>query len=169
MQWFCMNRDLDRLDDILAAPSDVMEFCAPLDRESLESQKAVRYAVLHSLTIIGEAASRLTEELRARHGQIPWRRIVAFRHRLVHGYGDVDLDLVWGIARTLVPELRAQVARGPRRVSGGAVSAVLSPTNPCACSRYAVNLLEAPLGPVTPFRLPPYIAFNPTQALHPNS
>ena len=72
MQWFCMNRDLDRLDDILAAASDVMEFCAPLDRESLESQKAVRYAVLHSLTIIGEAASRLTEELRARHDQIPW-------------------------------------------------------------------------------------------------
>ena len=111
MQWFCMNRDLDRLDDILAAASDVMEFCATLDRESFGSQKAVRYAVLHSLTIIGEAASRLTQELRARHGQIPWRRIIAFRHRLVHGYGDVDLDLVWEIARTLVPELRDQVTR----------------------------------------------------------
>ncbi len=49
MQWFCMNRDLDRLDDILAAASDVMEFCATLDRESFGSQKAVRYAVLHSL------------------------------------------------------------------------------------------------------------------------
>ena len=61
-----MNRDLDRLDDILAAASGAMEFCATLDRESFRSQKAVRYAVLHSLTIIGEAAS-LTEELRAQH------------------------------------------------------------------------------------------------------
>ena len=49
-----MNRDLDRLDDILAAASGAMEFCATLDRESFRSQKAVRYAVLHSLGPSGD-------------------------------------------------------------------------------------------------------------------
>jgi len=58
-----MRRDLDRLDDILAASDDVMSFCDGLDRRDFESQKVVRYAILHSLTIIGEAANGLSEAL----------------------------------------------------------------------------------------------------------
>jgi uncharacterized protein with HEPN domain len=105
-----MRRDLSRLDDILAAADDVVDFSAGLDRQGFENQKAVRYAILHSLTIVGEAASRLSDELRVRHPEIPWRRIIAFRHRLVHAYGELDLELVWEVARTLVPELRRQIA-----------------------------------------------------------
>jgi uncharacterized protein with HEPN domain len=80
-------------------------------RSGFEREKTTRYAILHSLTIIGEAASRLSEPLRGAYPEIPWRRIIAFRHRLVHGYGDLDLELVWLVATTMVPELRAQVVR----------------------------------------------------------
>ena len=62
------------------------------------------------MTIIGEASSRLTGSLREAHEEIPWRRIIAFRHRLVHNYGELDLELVWEVARKLVPRLRDQVA-----------------------------------------------------------
>jgi uncharacterized protein with HEPN domain len=106
-----MQRDPDRLEDILAAADDVMEFCSGLSRADFDENKTTRYAILYSLTIIGEAASRLSETFRAAHPETPWRRIIAFRHRLVHAYGDVDLDLVWEIARTMTPELRSQVAR----------------------------------------------------------
>ena len=42
---------------------------------------------------------------------MPWRRIIAFRHRVVHGYGELDLILVWEVARNLVPSLRDQVTQ----------------------------------------------------------
>lgn len=105
-----MQRDLDRLEDILAAADDVMDFCSGLSRAEFEKNKTTRYAILHSLTIIGEAASRLSEEFRASHPTVPWRRIIAFRHRLVHGYGDLDLDLIWEVALTMTPQLRIQIA-----------------------------------------------------------
>ena len=105
-----MQRDADRLEDILTAAADVIEFHAGLTRDRFESEKAPRLAILHSLTIIGEAAGRLSEELRANHPEVPWRRIIAFRNRLVHGYGDLDLDLIWEVAGKLVPQLRGQIA-----------------------------------------------------------
>jgi uncharacterized protein with HEPN domain len=103
------SSSIARIEDILAASDDVISFCNGIDREAFENQKLVRYAILHSLTIIGEAANRLSEGLRAQHDQVPWRRIIAFRHRLVHNYGELHLELVWEIARTLVPELRSQM------------------------------------------------------------
>ena len=105
-----MRPDLDRLEDILSAASDVMTFCEEIDLTEFQTSKQHRYAVLHALTIIGEAANRLSPELRDTHPDLPWRRIIGFRHRLVHGYGDLDLLLVWEVATTMVPGLRMQVA-----------------------------------------------------------
>jgi uncharacterized protein with HEPN domain len=65
--------------------------------------------VVRNLEVIGEAASRLPDEFRAQRGGIPWRRIVGLRHRIVHEYFDVDLDLVWTIVRAEMPELKAQL------------------------------------------------------------
>ena len=105
-----MPRDLDHLEDILTAADDIADLCRALTQEELIANKPMRYAILYALTIIGEAASRLSEELRLHHPSVPWRRIVAFRHRVVHGYGELDLILVWEVARNLVPTLRDQVA-----------------------------------------------------------
>lgn len=66
-----MQRDLDRLEDILTACTDVMQFCDTLERERFGREKTLRYAILHSLTIIGEAASRLSEPYRASHPEVP--------------------------------------------------------------------------------------------------
>lgn len=52
-------------------------------------------AVLKALETIGEAAARLSEQTRTAHPEIPWREIIGMRHRLVHGYFEVDLDKVW--------------------------------------------------------------------------
>ena len=59
---------------------------------------------------MGSTLGRLSEELRANHPEVPWRRIIAFRNRLVHGYGDLDLDLIWEVTGKLVPRLRGQIA-----------------------------------------------------------
>lgn len=54
-------------------------------------------AVVRLLEIIGEAASRVPVEERARRPNVPWAAIVGLRNRLIHGYDDVDHDIVWAI------------------------------------------------------------------------
>jgi uncharacterized protein with HEPN domain len=60
--------------------------------------------------VIGEAANRLPQEFKDRHVDVPWHRIVGLRHRVVHDYLDVNLDLVWAIVETELPQLVAQLS-----------------------------------------------------------
>jgi uncharacterized protein with HEPN domain len=50
--------------------------------------------MLHALTVIGEASSKISAELRERHGEVPWQRIAAVRHRIVHDYSGLDYELL---------------------------------------------------------------------------
>jgi uncharacterized protein with HEPN domain len=59
--------------------------------------------------VIGEAISRLPVDLRERHPQVPWRQIMAVRHRIVHAYFDLDWQILWDAATGDIPELRRQV------------------------------------------------------------
>lgn len=67
-------------------------------------------AVLQKLTIIGEAASKLASAFTARHPQVPWRDIVAFRNIAVHAYFSVEWSIVWVAATEETPTLSRQVA-----------------------------------------------------------
>jgi uncharacterized protein with HEPN domain len=55
-------------------------------------------AVLHHLTVIGEAINRFSVELRERHPEVRWRQILAVRHRIVHAYFDLDWQILWDAA-----------------------------------------------------------------------
>ena len=70
----------------------------------------IQDAVIRNFEIIGEAANRLTPELRAA-APVPWKRIIAFRNRLIHAYWGVDLVLVWDVVRTELPSLNAEAER----------------------------------------------------------
>jgi uncharacterized protein with HEPN domain len=48
--------------------------------------------------VIGEAINRLSVELRGRHPEVPWRQILATRHRIVHAYFDLDWQILWDAA-----------------------------------------------------------------------
>ena len=64
---------------------------------------------MKSVEIIGEAASRVSEECQRRSPDIPWAEIVAMRNRLVHVYFDIDLDRVWETVTDDLPELMARI------------------------------------------------------------
>ena len=68
-----------------------------------------RAAVLHELTVIGEAASRVSADLRSRHAEVPWAKIVAFRNFVVHEDFGLRWAIVWETATALVPALRSQI------------------------------------------------------------
>jgi uncharacterized protein with HEPN domain len=70
----------------------------------------LRSAVVQKLATIGEAAARVSEDVKGRHPQVPWPQIIAFRNILIHTYFGIDWDVVWRAARNRCPILREQVA-----------------------------------------------------------
>lgn len=76
----------------------------------LESDDMLRYALLYLVQVIGEAANRVPDDVRSRYPEIPWRQVIATRPRLVHGYDDIDVQMLWRIVTVNLPSLRAQVA-----------------------------------------------------------
>ena len=106
-----MQRDAVYLADVLSAAADLREFMRSASFEEFCSNKALRYAMLHALTVIGEASSKISPELRARHGEVPWQRVAAVRHRIVHDYSGLDYELLWQVVEVFVPEL-AEEAEG---------------------------------------------------------
>jgi uncharacterized protein with HEPN domain len=104
-----VRRDLQRLDDILESAELVAEQVRR-GREHFLASRSTRAAVERFIEIIGEAAGRMSPELRAAHPEIPWAEIVGMRNRLVHAYFDVDPDILWDAATIEVPMLAHQIA-----------------------------------------------------------
>jgi len=77
---------------MLDAARDAVSFSAGRSREGLLHDRVLRLALVKCIEIIGEAASKVTDETQAGHPEIPWRDIVGMRNRLIHVYFDVDLD-----------------------------------------------------------------------------
>lgn len=102
-----MSRDEPLLLDMLQAAGDAIEFVVFVDQTQFNAGKMLQYAVICCIEIIGEAAGKVSREFCNAHPEIPWSDIVGMRHRLIHNYSDVRLDLVWEVVRSKLPELIA--------------------------------------------------------------
>lgn len=66
-------------------------------------------ATLRNLELIGEAATRIPEDIKVDHSEVPWRKIIATRNRLIHAYLGIDDDIVWSIIQDDIPGLLEQL------------------------------------------------------------
>lgn len=80
---------------------------ANLSHDDWAGDEDVRLAVAYLVQIVGEAASRLSEETRASLPDLPWRQMIGLRNRLVHGYGTIRTEAIWDVAKTDLPALIA--------------------------------------------------------------
>ena len=99
--------DAIRLQHMLDAAREAVSFARGRTRGDLESDRQLVLALVKDIEIVGEAATRIAEPTRRRLPEIPWERIVGMRHRLVHAYFDINLDIVWKTARDELPALIA--------------------------------------------------------------
>lgn len=97
--------DIVRLRHVLEASSKALELSAGKRRADLDTDEVLRFALIHLLELVGEAATGISAELRQQEPQVPWAKIVALRNRLIHGYFDVDLNIVWDTIQTRLPSL----------------------------------------------------------------
>lgn len=100
-----MSRDSTTLLDIVRAGELIVQFINGVERSAFDQNVMLQSAVLHQLMVLGEAVTRLSAAFRDANEDVPWKLIVGMRHRLIHGYDDVDLNEVWYAATKDVPEL----------------------------------------------------------------
>lgn len=103
--------DSERLQDILEAAQLIAEFVGGVDHAAFVSNQKDRSAVAYQLVIIGEAVAHLSNHLKERNPEIPWKAIKGLRNIAAHEYRRLDFDTVWLAAATEVPKLAEQVAR----------------------------------------------------------
>ncbi|MGB5302581.1 MAG: DUF86 domain-containing protein [Gemmatimonadota bacterium] len=106
------NRLPDYLEHIRQAATDACNFVEGLAREEFLADKRTQQAVIMSLIIIGEAATKVMDgynEFTGAHSEIPWRSMRGMRNRIAHGYFDINLDIVWDTVQTALPALLKQL------------------------------------------------------------
>ena len=103
------NEDQVRLRHMLDAALDALAFAEGRSRKDLDRDRQLVMAVVKCVEIIGEAASQVSPQAQKEIPGIPWRDIINMRHRLVHAYYDVNLDIVWSTLRQDLPPLVAEL------------------------------------------------------------
>lgn len=99
------------LDDMIVFAEKVLSYTQGFGRQEFERNALVYDATVRNLELIGEAATHVPDEVRAISREIPWRRIVATRNRLIHGYLGIDNDTLWSIVQTDIPALLTELRR----------------------------------------------------------
>ena len=97
------------LEEMLSAMARIERYVAGIEHDAFMSDEKTSDAVVRNLEVLGEAAARLPENVRVSAPEVPWRRIVGLRNRIVHEYFGVDLEIVWEIVGNDLRALRPQL------------------------------------------------------------
>lgn len=101
--------DKIRLQHILDEANEVRKYTQDISfKEFVTEGKTVR-AVVRSIEVIGEAASKISIDFRKEHPEIPWEKVIGMRNRLIHVYFDIDYKIVWKTLQENLPSLVNQL------------------------------------------------------------
>lgn len=102
------RRELLYLADIVESARTIERWLAERG-DQWDEDEILRNAVLRQLSVVGEAASCLSEDIRGRLPDIPWREIRGFRNIAVHAYFSLDWDVVHEVATVNLPDMEPKV------------------------------------------------------------
>jgi len=103
--------DAIRLLHMLDAAREAVEFARGQTRVDLNSDRKLVLALVKDIEIIGEAAYQISQTTRDQLQGFPWDDIIGMRHRLVHAYFDINLDVLWRTVQDDLPPLIAELER----------------------------------------------------------
>lgn len=106
------SRLADYLEHMRQAATDACSFVDGLSKEEFFSDKRTQQAVIMSIIIIGEAATKVMDQysdFANAHPEVPWRSMRGMRNRIAHGYFDINLDIVWDTVHLALPGLVKQL------------------------------------------------------------
>jgi len=101
--------DVIYLGHMLEAIIRLEEYAGRIAREKFDEDPIIQDGFIRQITVLGEAAGKISRVFSAAHPEIPWPDITGIRHKLVHEYFTVDIDVVWDTATVSAPNLRPLV------------------------------------------------------------
>lgn len=107
-----MSRDFRvYLEDMLEAIRRIRRYTSGLSGEAFSKDEKTLDAVIRNLEVIGEAAKRVPEAVRAGQTNVEWKKIAGLRDVLIHEYFGIDVEIVWDVVQNKLPALEEQVER----------------------------------------------------------
>jgi uncharacterized protein with HEPN domain len=107
-----MHKDDEiRLRHMLDAAREAQSFTQGQSRKDLDLSRMLVLALVKDIEIVGEAAARVSEDVQPSHREIPWADIIGMRHRLIHAYFEINLDILWETVVTDLPPLIASLEK----------------------------------------------------------
>jgi uncharacterized protein with HEPN domain len=97
------------IDDMIGFCAKVLEYTRHLDANNFGASGVNYDATLRNMELIGEAATHIPDQVRSQHPEVSWRKVIATRNRLIHGYLGIDNDVLWSIVQTDIPQLLQQL------------------------------------------------------------
>ena len=94
---------------MVGAARRVVDLVERTDVAAFVADWVIQDALMRELGVMGEAAGRVSRSLADAHPEIPWREITGIRHKLIHDYFEVDLDVVWRTSTENVPAVLADL------------------------------------------------------------
>jgi uncharacterized protein with HEPN domain len=103
--------DRIRLQHMLDAAREAVLFSSNRSRSDLDDDRMPVHSFIRPIEIIGEAAGKVSIECRSEFPQIAWREIINMRNRLIHGYDDINLNIVWKTVIVYLPSLIGELEK----------------------------------------------------------
>lgn len=102
-----MSRDKSSLIDILNACESIGRFIQSKTKDDFYNDEMIQEAVIRKIEIIGEASNRISDELKNKFPDLPWRKMRDMRNILIHMYD--ELEIIWDTAKKDIPRLKDQI------------------------------------------------------------
>jgi len=99
------------LDDILKSVEVIEEHTADMSFDEFVDSVVTQDAVFRRLEIIGEAASNLQDAVHDEYPEVPWRKIIDMRNKLIHEYASISLEMVWDVISNNLQPLKKEVEK----------------------------------------------------------
>jgi len=100
-----------RIDDMLHAVSRILSKTQDLNYEGFHENEDICDIVLRQFQILGEAARKMPDDVKARYPDIDWRGIIGTRHFVVHEYKTVNYRIIWDVIIEKLPALKEQLRK----------------------------------------------------------
>lgn len=105
-----MSRDTAYLSHIMDAIAKIETYVA-VGYDEFMGESHWQDSVIRQLEIIGEATKQLSDNIRAKHPEIPWRKMAGLRDVLIHNYMGVDLSTVWELTQKDLPKVKKLISK----------------------------------------------------------